>query len=532
MTKSKVLLVIAAFLAAILPGQAQVFKLTPEQMKAYTAGSTFERFEDGRPKVPDSILERVKDMSMEEVMADLEASLTATAAAPETSVDDLAAVVGLPAGPARAGAAPAVASRPKARKPSRGPRMVPIVVGGVLGVLAFVLVVEHFQSKKPAEVAKSAVLPAAKNSSPAEPSRKSRPGPAQPPAASQDTPAEAMPEPPAGHDEAAKKLTGPRPKKPADSKPRPSPKLKPAAKPGSSPLPVPDEAARERASKTVRDMFQAEIEKAGSDGEKSALAKRILRQAKDLNDDPAGRYAMLETCCALSKDAVDAATAMEAMDVTSRYYAVDEWSAKANMLTEFAKGAKQWLHHWALAQQAAALAQKAVEAGQVDIADQLSELAVAEAGKTSDPRTNTRIRATIKEVEKAVALRREYEVAKTKLQENSRNPEANLSAGRYECLVAGNWNEGLRKLAAGSDGTLRALAAKDLADPKGPEQQAGVGDGWWDLAEVESGTARDHCYRRAARWYKKASGRATGTLKAKLEKRLDTIKAIEPAGDL
>jgi regulator of RNase E activity RraA len=44
-----------------------VFKLTPEQLIKYTSGNPFDRYPDGRPKVPDSILERVKDMSMEEV---------------------------------------------------------------------------------------------------------------------------------------------------------------------------------------------------------------------------------------------------------------------------------------------------------------------------------------------------------------------------------------------------------------------------------------------------------------------------------
>jgi regulator of RNase E activity RraA len=67
MTKAKVILVVLATLAVVLPGRAQVFKLTPEQMIKYTANNPFDRFEDGRPKVPDAILERVKDMSMEEV---------------------------------------------------------------------------------------------------------------------------------------------------------------------------------------------------------------------------------------------------------------------------------------------------------------------------------------------------------------------------------------------------------------------------------------------------------------------------------
>src|SRR5450432_2695170 len=64
---SRVAVVILAGLAVVWPGRAQVFKLSPEQMIQYTARNPFERFPDGRPKVPDSILERVKGLSAEEV---------------------------------------------------------------------------------------------------------------------------------------------------------------------------------------------------------------------------------------------------------------------------------------------------------------------------------------------------------------------------------------------------------------------------------------------------------------------------------
>jgi 4-hydroxy-4-methyl-2-oxoglutarate aldolase len=49
-----------------LPLQAQVFRLTPEQMIKYTPLNPFARFADGRPKVDDKILERVKGLSVEE----------------------------------------------------------------------------------------------------------------------------------------------------------------------------------------------------------------------------------------------------------------------------------------------------------------------------------------------------------------------------------------------------------------------------------------------------------------------------------
>jgi regulator of RNase E activity RraA len=49
------------------PMRAQINTLTKEQMIEYTAQNPFERFPDGRPKVPDSIIERAKGLSAEEV---------------------------------------------------------------------------------------------------------------------------------------------------------------------------------------------------------------------------------------------------------------------------------------------------------------------------------------------------------------------------------------------------------------------------------------------------------------------------------
>jgi regulator of RNase E activity RraA len=58
---------VIALLALAAPyGRAQVFTFTREQMIEYTAKSPYERFADGRPRVPDALLERVKGILIEE----------------------------------------------------------------------------------------------------------------------------------------------------------------------------------------------------------------------------------------------------------------------------------------------------------------------------------------------------------------------------------------------------------------------------------------------------------------------------------
>jgi regulator of RNase E activity RraA len=54
-------------LAAALTAPAQIFKLTKEQLLEITAANPYPRFESGRPKVPDEMLEKVRGLTVEEV---------------------------------------------------------------------------------------------------------------------------------------------------------------------------------------------------------------------------------------------------------------------------------------------------------------------------------------------------------------------------------------------------------------------------------------------------------------------------------
>src|SRR5260370_2112194 len=53
-----------------LPGQLLTF--SKQELADYTAQSNFERLPDGRPKVPDDLMERARELSSEEVWAVLE----------------------------------------------------------------------------------------------------------------------------------------------------------------------------------------------------------------------------------------------------------------------------------------------------------------------------------------------------------------------------------------------------------------------------------------------------------------------------
>jgi len=62
----RLVFVLATAVAWAAPAEAQIFSFSRDQMVRYTAKNPFERFPDGRPRVPDALLEKVKAMSVEE----------------------------------------------------------------------------------------------------------------------------------------------------------------------------------------------------------------------------------------------------------------------------------------------------------------------------------------------------------------------------------------------------------------------------------------------------------------------------------
>ena len=60
---------VALAIAVPAMSDAQIFSLSKEQMIEYTAQNPFDRFPDGRPKVPDGLIARAKGLSAEEVWA-------------------------------------------------------------------------------------------------------------------------------------------------------------------------------------------------------------------------------------------------------------------------------------------------------------------------------------------------------------------------------------------------------------------------------------------------------------------------------
>ena len=110
------------------------------------------------------------------------------------------------------------------------------------------------------------------------------------------------------------------------------------------------------------------------------------------------------------------------------------------------------------------------------------------------------------------------------MEDDPAEPAANLTAGRYLCFVVGDWEQGVPYLALGSDPGLKAVAIKELRGAASADEQAAIGDMWWDLAETKRGRERDSLRLRAGSWCRQAVPNLAGGLTGlKVKQRLQEI---------
>ena len=107
------------------------------------------------------------------------------------------------------------------------------------------------------------------------------------------------------------------------------------------------------------------------------------------------------------------------------------------------------------------------------------------------------------------------------LQSRPDDPEASLIVGKFLCFAKNNWASGLLLLARGNDQGLRSVANTEIGENLNTTQeQAALGNSWWELATETSGDEKTIYQRRARYWYLKAIAGSTVADKTQLKQQL------------
>jgi len=288
--------------------------------------------------------------------------------------------------------------------------------------------------------------------------------------------------------------------------------------------PVPDAAAQQTAKKAAGELFADRFTQAKTPAEKTALATDMMDAAGKVPAGSADQYVLLMIARDVAAGTGDAATALQAVEQLLEQF--DEPAAEliGDTLLTAARQATTSAQHKAVAEAALSIAGKLSDADQYETAVRLCEAARSSAQRAKLFPLAKELTAQIEETKRQQLLSEDYRKALSVLEDKPTDPAANLAAGRHLCFVKGNWERGVPMLALGSDAVLKAAAIKDLREADSADEQAAIGDAWWDLAETKQGEERVTLRLRAGFWYRQAEPNlAGGLIGLKVKQRLEEL---------
>jgi len=303
------------------------------------------------------------------------------------------------------------------------------------------------------------------------------------------------------------------------------------ALPAQQKAPLPDEAAVTAAQQAANDFFGDRFRSAKTAADKTALAAEMIEAAIKLQAGSADQYVLLRIARQIATAAGDAVTALDAAEKEAERFDVPAAKLKGDTLLAAAEKAASTALHKAVAEASVQLVDGLTEAGESELALKVCEAGRAAAQRSREFASAKELSSKADELKKLHASLEEYRRAMTILENDPVEPAANLAAGRYLCFVLGDWDHGVSMLALGSDPALREGAVLELRKANSAEQQAAIGNGWWDAAETRKGEEREALRLRAGFWYQQATAKLAGGLAGlKVKQRLDEVEKLRATG--
>ncbi len=291
--------------------------------------------------------------------------------------------------------------------------------------------------------------------------------------------------------------------------------------------PVPDAQAEQAARKEAGEIYGGRFALAKTTAEKTALATEMIEAAGKLRDGAAGQYALLKVAVEIAAGAGDAPTALRAVEELVERFEVPGPKLAAETLLAAAGNATTSSQREAVGEAVLGIADAVADADEYALALKLCESARSFAQKAKQFPLAKDLTAKIEAIKRRQIAFQEYRAAWAVLDKSPTEPAANLATGRHLCFVKGDWDSGVPKLALGSDTALKDVAVKDLRGATSAEEQAAIGDAWWDLAETKQGSERDTLRLRAGFWYRQAAPKLAGGLTGlKTKERLAEVEKL------
>jgi hypothetical protein len=307
---------------------------------------------------------------------------------------------------------------------------------------------------------------------------------------------------------------------------RPSDDANPTAPATATRRPIPTKAEQSTVRAVLKEAYAEQLVDRSIPARRK-LTKTLLGQADKSANNPVDRFVLLAAAVDAGIEAANLPLAFQAGDQMAAIFDVDVLALKADVATKLTPKPG-----------AAALAAENIRAA-LDLVNELLAgddfvpaarvCAAIMPVAAADPA----LRADVQRRQRDVALARDAreKIAKSieKLKTTPEDPAANLAVGRYACFIKGDWARGLPMLAAGSDPTLKALAAQESAAATDADALLHLADGWWDAAAKQPDLpARNALVGHAATLYKRSLDGASPLRRVQVEKRIAEAARLTP----
>ncbi|MFN6191105.1 MAG: FHA domain-containing protein [Planctomycetia bacterium] len=277
-------------------------------------------------------------------------------------------------------------------------------------------------------------------------------------------------------------------------------------------LAVPDEAEVAAALASIKEVYAEDLADSRALG---PTLSKLLSAAKK-SSKPASKYALLIAAEQKAVQSGDFAEAIDVIDERAEMFDVDALQCRLDMLREASKTAAD--ANAEIYVFTVKVAGDAIDAERFEVATKAAGLAAhvavmldqqslakvvrspfgsnasgpgagpAPATKADGPRradSAKHLRLAVSECKK---LHQKYEQARAELAQTPGDEKASETVGKYLCFVRGDWQAGLRALAAGEEGVLRSLAERELAlmldAGADPAKVFALAGDWWALADA------------------------------------------------
>jgi hypothetical protein len=307
--------------------------------------------------------------------------------------------------------------------------------------------------------------------------------------------------------------------------------------------PVPDADQLAAAERTIREVFKEDFAKK-SQMDRKTFAEKLLTQGLATVDDPTIRYALLREAVQTAAEVGDPATVLKAADALSVGFQVPFAAFASDSLGKAAKAVRSPEGYRSLALAYLEASDRAISTNELKAAADFASSAENAVRKGQDVPLLANVQARAKRIKDLAGHATKVSEAQKVLAINPDDAEASLTVGRFCCLQKGDWKTGIPFLAKCSDKLLKALAEKELVEPKSPDIMMELAEEWFNASDKASMRGdRSACLRRARHWYKKASSELTGFTKTKADIRIseceklmatspvDLIGMIDPSKD-